>query len=261
MLTETQAAVAAAREAGALLHEAFGQPLQKTTKRTTIDLVTEMDRAAETIIVESLRAVFPDYGFLTEESPAVAGSTNARWIIDPLDGTTNYAHGYPVFGVSIGLERAGAIVAGVIYVPMADELFVAEKGQGATLNGRPIRVSGTAVLGESLLTSGFPYDVRENDDDNSAEWRRFLKRVASLRCSGSTAVDLCAVACGRVDGYWEPGLSPWDVAAGALIVAEAGGRVTDYRGGEDFVFGRQIIAANPHVHAEMLAVVQVCGEG
>ena len=254
-MTEYQAAITAAREAGVLLRDAFGQPRQITTKRAATDLVTEMDRAAERLIIERLQEAFPTYGFLTEESPEITGAADARWIIDPLDGTKNYAHGYPVFAVSIALEQAGTIVVGAIYLPLTDELFAAEKGQGATLNGRPIRVSRTATLSQSLLTAGYPYNVWEAENDNSVAWVRFLKRAQGLRCSGSTAVDLSYVACGRADGYWEPGLAPWDLAAGVLLVAEAGGRVTDYAGGSDYVFGERLVASNGAIHAEMLEVL------
>ncbi|MFQ5855993.1 MAG: inositol monophosphatase family protein [Anaerolineae bacterium] len=257
-MTEIQAAVAAAREAGALLRDAFGRSHTVALKRTAIDLVTEMDQAAEALIIERLQAAFPDYGFLTEESPALTGADNARWVIDPIDGTTNYAHGYPLFAVSIALERAGQLVLGVVYNPIADELFTAKKGHGAFLNGCPIHVSEATTLQESLLATGFPYDVWDSEDDNTTEWRQFLKRARSLRCDGSAALDLCFVACGRLDGYWEHGLEPWDMAAGALIVSEAGAQVTDYRGGEDFIASRQVVAANPHLHAEMLAVLQMC---
>ena len=255
-MTEREAAVSAAREAGALLREAFGRSHRISVKQTAIDLVTEMDQAAEDLLKRRLQAAFPDYGFLTEEGPAVAGAGQACWLIDPLDGTTNYAHGYPHFAISIALEREGRVTLGIVYDPLADELFVAERGRGATLNGRPIRVSEVATLGESLLASGFPYDAWESEDDNTAEWRRFLKRTISLRCDGSAALDLCFVACGRVDGYWEQGLEPWDVAAGALIVMEAGGLVTDYEGGNAFLERREIVAANPRLHGEMLAVLR-----
>lgn len=256
MTREMQVAVGAARDAGARLREAFGRPRQITAKRTAIDLVTEMDRTAETIIVERLRTVFPDYGLLTEERPAVAGIKNARWIVDPLDGTTNYIHGYPFFAVSIALEREGQLTLGVVYNPLPDELFVAEKGHGATLNGHSIRVSQIDTLQKSLLTSGFPYNAWESEDDNNIEWHRFLKRTMSLRCIGSTALDLCYVACGRVDGYWEHGLGAWDIAGGALIAAEAGARVTDYQGDRNFLSAGHVVAATPRIHKEMLAVLQ-----
>lgn len=255
LMKEKQIAVAAAREAGALLRQNFGQPLQTSSKQTTIDLVTEMDQAADELLTDRLRAAFPDYGFLTEESPAIVGSEDTRWVIDPIDGTTNYAHAYPFFAISIALEREGQTVLGVVYDPIADELFVAERNQGAELNGRPIRVSPAADLAESLLASGFPYNAWTTENDNTAQWRQFLKQARSVRCDGAAALDLCYVACGRVDGYWEPGLEPWDVAAGALIVSEAGGRVTDYQGDNDFIARKEIVAANPHLHPQMLNVL------
>ena len=255
-MTEMQAAVAAAREAGALLRDALGQSHVVTRKRTTIDLVTEMDRAADALIIERLRAAYPGDGCRTEESAAMTGVDDAHGLIDPLDGTTNYVHGYPVFAVSIDLEHAGQLVVGVVYNPIADELFAAERGHGATLNGRPIHVSDASRLRDSLLVSGFPYHAWDSENDNTTEWRAFLKRAMSLRCDGAAALDLCYVACRRVDGYWEHALEPWDIAAGALIVSEAGGRVTDYRGGENFIPNKQIVAANPRLHTEMLAVLQ-----
>jgi myo-inositol-1(or 4)-monophosphatase len=253
-MKEKQVAVAAAREAGALLRENFGQPLRVSSKQTTIDLVTEMDQAANALVTERLRTAFPDHGLLTEESPAIAGAEDICWVVDPIDGTTNYAHRYPFFAISIALRRKGQTVVGVVYDPIADDLFVAQRDQGATLNGRPVRVSKTADLAKSLLASGFPYDAWTAENDNTTKWRQFLKKARSLRCDGSAALDLCYVACGRVDGYWEHGLQPWDVAAGALIISEAGGRVTDYRGQNHFVSRREVVAANPHLHMEMLAM-------
>lgn len=256
MVTELQAAIAAAREAGALLRDAFGQSHTVTLKQSAIDLVTEMDQAANTLIIERLQTAYPGYGFYTEESPAIRGTADAHWLIDPLDGTTNYVHGYPFFAVSIALEQAGQLAVGVVYNPISDELFAAQRGHGATLNGRPIHVSEASTLRDSLLASGFPYNAWESENDNATEWQQFLKRVRSLRCDGSSALDLCFVACGRTDGYWEHELDPWDVAAGALIVMEAGGRVTDYQGEDKFISNKQIVAANPSVHTEMLAVLR-----
>lgn len=246
-----QAAVAAARAAGELLRAEFAHA-HHVVRKGAIDLVTEMDRAAEARIVEILRAATPGYGFLTEENEAVAGAADARWIVDPLDGTTNYAHGCPHFCVSIALERDGGLCLGVIYDPLRDELFAARRGAGATLNGKPIRVGATASLGSALVSTGFPYDAWTNPHNNSDEVAHFLRRVQALRCTGSAALDLAAVACGRSDAHWERGLAPYDVAAGILLVREAGGRVTDYGGGPDALYGGEILAANPAVHAAML---------
>ena len=255
-MTERQLAEEAAREAGALVREACGRPMEISEKAVPTDLVTEMDRAAEALIIKRLSTVYPEYGFLAEESPSLAGAEEVRWIIDPIDGTKNYAHAYPAFGISIALERAKRIVLGVVYLPMLDELFVAEEGLGATLNGARISVSTVDSLGRGLLTSGYPYNVWEADNDNSQPWNRLLKRAGGLRRSGSTAVDLCYVACGRVDGYWEPGLAAWDVAGGAIIVKEAGGLVTDYLGESNYVYGQQLVASNARIHDEMLSLIR-----
>jgi myo-inositol-1(or 4)-monophosphatase len=248
---ELDAAIAAARAAGGILRAGYGNGHEIEFKGP-INMVTEVDRAAEDCIVGMLRTATPDYGFLAEERPAITGDGHVRWIIDPLDGTTNYAHGHPYFAVSIGLERGGELVLGVVYNPLLDELFVASRGRGATLNGRPIHVSDTPCLARALIAGGWPYDAWTNPHNNSEETAYFVGRAQSLRVNGSSALDLCAVACGRLDAYWEPGLFPYDVAAGAVIVAEAGGRATDYAGGPDCVYSGELLAGTPAVHAEML---------
>jgi len=255
-MTEREAAIAAARAAGRLIRAGFGRHHQTQPKRNAIDLVTKADRQAEALIISLLRQVFPSYGFLAEESPATTEATEKYWLIDPLDGTTNYAHGYPLVAVSIALAWHGEIILGVVYNPIANELFVAEKGRGATLNGRPIQVSNTATLANSLLASGFPYDAWGRDDDNTTEWRHFLKRVISLRSDGAAALDLCHVACGRLDGYWELDLDAWDMAAGSLMVQEAGGQITDLSGGPFLLYGRAILASNGRLHQDMLEVLR-----
>ena len=254
MSHELETAIVAARAAGDLLRGQLGAAHQVHHKGPT-DLVTEMDRRAEDLIASILRKAFPAYGLVGEEGGEQHAPGGARWLVDPLDGTTNYARGYPFFAVSIALERDGEIVIGVVYNPMLDELFTAERGGGATLNGRPIHVSATANLGASLLVSGFPYDAWTNDADNGHAWHRFLKRVLSLRCDGVAALDLCHVAMGRIDGYWELALGPWDMAAGSLIVQEAGGTVTQMSGDRFSPYGRSVLASNGHLHAEMLAVL------
>jgi len=217
-----QAAIAAAQAAGKLLRAGFGRA-QKVTHKGEIDIVTEADRAAEARIMELLSAAAPGYGFLTEESGAAAGHADGRWIIDPLYGTTNYARGCPRFCVSIALERAGELVLGVIYDPLQGELFVARRGQGATLNGQPIRVSNTNSMARALVSTGYPYDAWTSPRDNTAEAAYMVKHVLSVRCTGSAALDLANVACGRTDAHWEYGLAPYDTAAGVLLVREAGG--------------------------------------
>ena len=250
-----ETALLAARRAGEVLKEGFGKAHEFALKSSRIDLVTELDRRAEATILEVIRARFPDHGILAEESSEMEGEGEYRWIIDPLDGTTNYAHGYPIFAVSIALERAGEIVLGVIYSPILGELFLAERGRGATRNGEPIRVSRTEGLASALLATGFPYDLARIDL-NLQHFSRFIHRAQAVRRDGSAALDLCWLACGRFDGFWELDLRPWDVAAGALIVEEAGGKVSDFSSGELDIFGDEILASNGLIHREMLQVLR-----
>jgi myo-inositol-1(or 4)-monophosphatase len=254
MSFELETAIAAARAAGDLLLPYFGAARQVRHKGPT-DLVTEMDSQAEDLVAYLLQEAFPTYGLLGEEGGERFVSDNPCWLVDPIDGTVNYARGYPLFAVSIGLAQGDDVTLGVVYNPILDELFAAEKGQGATLNGRPIRVSTTAGLDKSLLASGFPYGVWTSEADNTREWRRFLKRALSLRSDGCASLDLCHVATGRLDGYWEWELGPWDMAAGALIVQEAGGQVTQVTGEAFSPYGRGVLASNAHLHAEMLALL------
>jgi len=245
----------AALRAGAFLKDHLSEPREITFKGA-IDLVTEMDKHAEKIVVDTLLASFPGHGILAEESARIESGSAYQWIIDPLDGTTNYAHRYPVFCVSIGLTQAGAVIAGVVYDPVRDELFSAEKGKGARMNGKPIMVSGCTLLDKSLLATGFPYDVRTSLEDNLDYFATMVKASQGMRRSGSAALDLCSVAAGRLDGYWELKLKPWDVAAGSLIVQEAGGQVSDFSGLRFSVFDTEIVASNRHIHAEMLDVLK-----
>ena len=243
-----------ARDAGQILRDRFGQPHDVRFKGT-IDLVTEADRAAEDLIADRLRTLCPEHDLLCEEGSVGATlGASYRWVVDPLDGTTNFAHGLPTFAVSIALEDAGDPVVGVVYDPMRDELFVARKDAGATLNGEPIRVSLVDQLITSILVTGFSYDFVRRA--HQAEiWRDFLTRVQAIRQTGSAALNLCYIAAGRLDGYWEQGISPWDVAAGAVIVTEAGGTVTDMRGGKFRSADREILASNGGLHRELLAVI------
>jgi myo-inositol-1(or 4)-monophosphatase len=246
-------AIAAAREAGALLRAGYGQTLAVEHK-SAIDLVTDYDRRAEALILARLRAAFPDHAVNAEESGRSAGSAH-EWLVDPLDGTTNYAHGFPVFSVSLALTLGGEPAVGVVYDPLRDELFTAQAGQGAALNGSPLRVSAVADLDRALLATGFAYDVRTRAHNNLAEFSRFLLRCQGVRRAGSAALDCAWVAAGRLDGYWELSIQPWDVAAGALLVREAGGLVTTPAGGPDFLAQGAILASNGRLHAEMLAVL------
>ena len=243
-----------ARDAGRILGGRFGQPHDVRFKGT-IDLVTEADQASEDLIADRLRSLCPEHDLLCEEGSVGATSGSAyRWVVDPLDGTTNFAHGLPTFAVSIALEDAGVPVVGVVYDPMRDELFVAHKGAGATLNGAPIQVSAVDRLLASILVTGFSYDF-ERRARQADVWRDFLTRVQAIRQTGSAALNLCYIAAGRLDGYWEQGISAWDVAAGAVIVTEAGGMVTNMRGGAFRSDEREILASNGSLHTDMLSVV------
>jgi myo-inositol-1(or 4)-monophosphatase len=246
-------ALDAARDAGRLLREELGGTRHIRHKRSLIDLVTEMDQRAETLIVERLLGAFPDHAVLAEEGGATDGRSPYRWLIDPLDGTTNYAHGLPIFAVSVALERAGVVELGVAYDPSRDECFVAERGRGATLNGEAIRVSGVDTLDQALLVTGFPYDIRTTAATNLPEYAALSVRAQAVRRLGSAVIDLCWVACGRLEGFWELALGPWDMAAGGLIVGEAGGRVTSVRGGPWRLEGPGILASNGLVHDAILS--------
>lgn len=244
----------AARAAGQVLREHLGHVAVEY--KGAIDLVTEADREAERVIISRIRAAFPEHGFLAEESGRDKADSDWVWLIDPLDGTTNYAHGLPLFAVSIALQAQGELVIGVVYDPLRDELFSAEKGNGAWLNETPLKVSDQHQLQRSLLVTGFPYSIKETDHHNLDHFANFLMEAQAVRRLGSAAIDLAYVAAGRMDGYWEVSLNAWDMAAGALLVTEAGGRVTDLRGRPFHVEGRQILATNGHLHEPMLAVLQ-----
>jgi myo-inositol-1(or 4)-monophosphatase len=220
-----------------------------------VDLVTNFDHKAQEMIFDRLARLFPGHGFLAEEGLARGERAEFRWVFDPLDGTTNFAHRVPVFTVSIALEQGDRVILGVVYDPMREELFEAVEGEGARLNGRPIRVSAVDDLDRSLLATGFPYDLRVSPVNNIAHFNNFLTRAQAVRRCGSAAMDLCYVACGRFDGFWELKLKPWDHAAGALIVREAGGRVTDFGGGEFDILSAESLASNGLIHEPMIRVL------
>lgn len=248
-------AVAAARAAGTLLKARFNN--RHTIRyKGEINIVTEADRLSEDLIVSRIRKRFPDHDILTEESKGLDRGSEHRWIIDPLDGTTNYAHGFPVFCVSIALEKKGDILLGVIYHPMLRELFVAEKDRGAFLNGRRLSVSGTSALSRSLLATGFPYDIRRNADNNMNYFIGMAARARAIRRAGSAALDLAYVAAGRFDGFWELKLHPWDTAAASLMVREAGGTLSDISGNPYQFSSPAIVASNGRVHRAMLRLLQ-----
>lgn len=249
-------AIQTARDAGQILAERFGRKIEISNK-SEIDLVTESDLASERVIIERIKTYYPRHSILAEES----GVTNPadresdwRWIIDPLDGTTNYAHGYPCFCVSIALEHQGKMEIGVVYDPLRDEMFAAERGQGASLNGRRINVSRTMTLSSALLCTGFPYDVRQRSEF-ARHFASFIMQAQGVRRDGAAALDLAYVAAGRFDGFWEEGLKPWDVAAGILLIEEAGGRVSNYRGEVFDIHTPPIMASNGLIHDEMQRVL------
>ena len=249
-----EVAEATVREAGLYLRSNLDRRAEASFKGA-VDLVTAFDTGSQEILVGRLAAAFPGHGFLAEEGLARPGTSPYRWIIDPLDGTTNYSHTFPVFSVSAALEREGRIVLGLVYDPMREEMFRAVAGEGAFLNEAPVRTSGVDDLGRSLLATGFPYDIRTSSVNNLDHWSRFIVRAQAIRRCGSAALDLAYVACGRFDGFWELKLNPWDVAAGALLVTEAGGRVTDLEGREFELTAPGIAATNGLIHAAMLDVL------
>ncbi len=259
----------AALAAGALLRLNFQQPHQITYKGA-IDPVTESDLQSQELIVALIRRSFPDHGFLAEETTAGAGrgglepaaaplpgseARPCRWIIDPLDGTVNFAHGFAAFCVSIALEVEGRLEYGVVYDPIRDELFEARRGQGALLNGRAIQVSGIDRLDRALVATGFPYDIRERLPQTLARMRRILGEVQGLRRAGAAALDMAYLACGRFDAFYEENLKPWDTAAGLLLVSEAGGRLTDFSGGLYDLYSPNILCSNGLLHEKILTLV------
>jgi myo-inositol-1(or 4)-monophosphatase len=253
-------AIRVARDAGALLRDRLGTRIDIGHKGS-INLVTDVDLASEKLIREAISTYYPRHEILAEEGGLTESASEYRWIVDPLDGTTNYAHGYPVFCVSIGLEHKGEIIIGVVYDPMRDEMFTAERGAGAALNNRPVRVSKTEDLMQSILSTGFPYDIKTSTLTNLNHWANFAMNAQALRRDGAAALDLCYVACGRFDGFWELNLSPWDTAAGALIVAEAGGRITDFAGGPFSNYKPEIVASNGLIHERMIEVLTMGAGG
>lgn len=249
-------AIETAREAGNILLEKFGR-ITKITMKGDINLVTEADLASEALIIERIKTYHPKHAILAEESGeaiVLGGDTTWKWIIDPLDGTTNYAHGYPCFAVTIALEHQGEVVVGVTFDPTRNEMFAAEKGRGATLNGKDIKVSATQELAASLIVTGFPYDFKRKDDF-ARHLTAFLMQSRGVRRDGSAAIDMAYVACGRFDGFWEEGLNPWDMAAGKLMIEEAGGIITNYNGDPFSIYNPPVVASNGRIHKEMLAIL------
>jgi myo-inositol-1(or 4)-monophosphatase len=246
----------AAFEAGQYLLNGLSAK-KKIDYKGQVDLVTAYDRKSEEIIYEKLSRSFPEHSFLAEEELSKNTDSDYCWIVDPLDGTTNFAHGLPIFSVSIALLLKKEIIVGVVYDPTRDEMFTVAKGMGVCLNGEPVRVSETQELDKSLLATGFPYDVRVSSSNNLSHFSNFAVRAQAVRRCGSAALDLCYVACGRFDGFWEMKLKPWDLAAGALMVREAGGEITDLYGQEFKISCPDIVASNGLIHQSMLEVIRL----
>lgn len=250
-------ALETAREAGQILLEKFGRKIG-ISKKGDINLVTEADLTSEKLIIERIKSYYPKHSILAEESGEaviLGGDTKWKWIIDPLDGTTNFAHGYPCFCVTLALEHNGEIVVGVTFDPTRNELFAAEKGRGATLNNKPIRVSDTEELSEALIVTGFPYDFKQKENF-ARHLTEFLLNSRGVRRDGSAAIDMAYIACGRFDGFWEEGLNPWDVAAGFLLIEEAGGQVSYYNGDKFSIYKPPICASNGLIHSQMLEILR-----
>lgn len=243
----------AARESGKILNDLLGKVVC-INKKGEIDLVTEADLQSERIILDIIGTNFPEDSILAEEAGRHEHLSERLWIIDPLDGTTNFAHSFPFFAVSIALQVEGEVVLGLVFNPRLNEQFEARKGEGAFLNNNPIKVSGSRSLKESLLATGFPYYIYKDPKRVMGLLTKMITLVQGVRRPGSAAIDLCYVASGRLDGFWEEGLKPWDTAAGSLIVEEAGGKVSDYRGVPYTPFQKNIVASNPYIHKKMLGV-------
>jgi myo-inositol-1(or 4)-monophosphatase len=246
----------AALKAGEMLRENFDEAREISFKGE-INLVTHFDSLSQKMIYEHLSSSFPEHDFLAEEDLCKEKGSEYRWLIDPLDGTTNFAHKFPVFCVSIALESKGEIMLGVVYDPLRKEMFWAEQGGGAFLNGEKIEVSLTDDLDKSLVATGFPYDIRKSEVNNINHFNNFAIRVQAIRRCGSAAMDLCYVACGRFDGFWELKLNSWDVAAGVLMVKEAGGQISDFQNGEYSVYGLETLATNGLIHQQMVDILQL----
>ena len=254
MQTRLKLALELARKAGEELRQGFGH-VKQIRRKGAVDLVTEYDLRSERLILEAIRRAFPQDAILSEEAGQVSLG-DVCWMVDPLDGTTNFAHDLPMFCVSIACTQHGAPALGVIYDPLREELFQALAGGGASLNGEPLRVSETGSLQEALLVTGFPYDIRTNPRNNLDHYSRLALLSLGVRRLGSAALDLAYVAAGRFDGYWELRLNPWDWAAGVLLVQEAGGRATDFRGSEQVLVGADsLVATNGRVHDELRAAL------
>ena len=245
------------REAAEIIKTGFGKSLNLEYKTSILDFVTDIDKASEQRIIDFIKKEFPKHNILAEESGAENFNSDFTWVIDPLDGTMNFAHGLPIFSVSIGVLKENELVAGVIYDVMSDIMFSVEKGSGAFQNGNRIYVSQNADLDKSLLVTGFPYNIRENPDNAIEKFNRFLLNSRGIRRLGSAALDLCYVANGTFDGFWEVNLHPWDMAAGMLLVKEAGGTNSDFQNNENSIFSKQLLSTNGKVHNKMIEILNI----
>ncbi len=240
---------------GAVIRSNFHADYKVYSKATVNDLVTEIDKKAESVIIANIHKYYPDHQILSEEIGTMESSSEYKWIIDPIDGTVNFVHGIPICCVSIGVEKDGEVILGAVYNPMLEELFMAEKGQGATLNDRPIKVSAKDEIESSCLVTGFPYRWADVEHDPVQVFETFIRQGLPVRRLGSAAIDLCWVACGRFDGFWEYNLNPWDIAAGYLIIEEAGGQVTNFKGEPYSVYDKQTLATNSKIHEQMIQLI------
>jgi myo-inositol-1(or 4)-monophosphatase len=245
----------ATEASGKILQQYFNGPFEVSSKSTVNDLVTEVDKKSESAIIATIRETYPDHFILSEEVGEIKTSSSIKWIIDPIDGTVNYANGIPICCVSIGVEKDGEMILGAVYNPFMNELFLAEKGQGATLNDKPIQVSSQANVNRSCLVTGFPYQWQDLPNNPLVVFERVITQGIPVRRLGSAAIDLCWVACGRFDGFYEHHLQPWDAAAGFLIVEEAGGKVTDFSGKRYSPYQKEVLATNGHIHSGLQALV------
>ncbi len=252
---ELEIAIRAAKEAGKILSELFGKVTQ-IVKKGEINLVTEADINSEKKIIEIITSSFPSDSILAEETGNSKKSSARVWIIDPLDGTTNFAHGFPFFAISIALEIDNKVVLGVVHIPYLNEIFHAIHRKGAYMNGKPIHVSATNELGDSLLATGFPYDIHQRSEGVLDLFKKMILVAQGVRRAGAAAIDLCYVAAGRLDGFWEEFLKPWDTAAGALIVEEAGGKLSTFDGRTYSPYEKSILASNPYIFNDMLEIVK-----
>ena len=246
----------AALEAGRIVKKHFGKSFGISSKNIVSNLVTEVDHLSEDRIISVIKKIFPDHSILTEESGELRKEPEYQWIIDPIDGTVNYAHGIPLSCISIAVEKNGEVIMGVVYNPMSGEYFSAEKGKGAFLNKKKITVSSNSDLRKALLVTGFPYNSSTFRPNPVKLFGKLLKLDIPVRRLGSAALDLCWTACGRFDGFWEYNLNPWDVAAGMLIHSEAGGRLSDFRGRQYSIYKKEILATNGRIHNSMLRVIR-----